>query len=318
MAVTVIQNVVNEFMKRVARDEEDTLIKKEVQRKVVWKVIRETNQAYGWEYRVITRGWKVSPRQIAQRRTLAKICCYVRILERIFNEENRTKDERIHRQIWTSNISKALTGLTKLREFGEIEESRRLPGTTKADNENIQRAATATDEIERQREVTTKDSRMELYGLWMEFAITERIKNGWYDKMPSLGEGRCQCRRGRISYPHWPPTSVEEATEQFELCQDDNNEHRRSLVIQWWNHFNGFANMTEWKASEKQQRYKDAEKLIRESSIKVQQELERSTMVKKRPKGWGCREYCEPVLKEGRCSCLCHCEEHRDLCPTHS
>ena len=211
MAVTVIQNVVNEFMKRVARDEEDTLIKKEVQRKVVWKVIRETNQAYGWEYRVITRGWKVSPKQIAQRRTLARICCYVRILERIFNEENRIKDERIHRQTWTSNISKAITGLTKLREFGEVEESRRLPGTIKANNGNIQRAATATDEIERQQEVTTKDSRTELYGLWMEFAITERIKNGWYDKMPSLGEGRCQCRRGRISYPHWPPTSVEEA-----------------------------------------------------------------------------------------------------------
>ena len=98
MAVTVIQNVVNEFMKRVARDEENTLIKKEVQRKVVWKVIRETNQAYGWEYRVITRGWKVSPRQIAQRRTLARMCCYVRILERIFNEEDRTKTKGFTRK----------------------------------------------------------------------------------------------------------------------------------------------------------------------------------------------------------------------------
>src|ERR1700684_4412329 len=131
MAVTVIQNVVNEFMKRVARDEENTLIKKEVQRKVVWKVIRETNQAYGWEYRVITRGWKVSPRQIAQRRTLARICCYVRILERIFNEENRIEDERIRRQKWTSDISKAIVGLTKLREFGGTKESRRLPETTR-------------------------------------------------------------------------------------------------------------------------------------------------------------------------------------------
>src|ERR1700684_2684617 len=158
-------------------------------------------------------------------------------------------------------------------EITRIRWNKRVTKTTRndANDENIQRAATATDKIERQQEVTTKDSRTELYGLWMEFAITERIKNGWYDKMPNLGEGRCQCRRGRISYPHWPPTSIEEATEQFELCQDDNNEHRRSLVIQWWNHFNGFANIVEWKASEKQQRYRDAEELIRESSVKVQQ-----------------------------------------------
>jgi hypothetical protein len=59
MAATIIENVVNEFMRKIAGSKKDVLLREKVQRKVVWKVIRETNQTYGWEYRVITRGWKV-------------------------------------------------------------------------------------------------------------------------------------------------------------------------------------------------------------------------------------------------------------------
>ena len=137
--------------------------------------------------------------------------------------------------------------------------------------------------------------------------------------MPQIGKGRCLCRKGGIGYPHWPPTSIEEATEQFELCRNDDNEHRRNLVIRWWSFFNDIANITPWEMSEPQQRYRDAERLIKGSSMVVQRELERSTTIrKKRAKGWRCQEYCEEVLREGRCSCICHCGEHRDECPIHS
>jgi hypothetical protein len=168
------------------------------------------------------------------------------------------------------------------------------------------------------REETRDRRRRRLYGLWKEFVISSRIREGLYNKLPTIGEGRCRCGKARISYPHWPPTSTNEADAQFEYRIDEQNTHRRPLVINWWRHFNELANMKEWTASEPQQRYRDAEAIIREESPIVQQELERSTKVRKRPKEWSCREYCEKVLEESRCECLCFCSEHHDECPTHS
>ena len=164
-----------------------------------------------------------------------------------------------------------------------------------------------------------RNKRQQLHALWMEFTYSERHKEYWFDRMTTMEKDRCGCRKSRIGYPHWPPTSNNEATAQFELCRDGNNMHGRNLVIRWWSFFNDIANIKPWRMSEPQQRYIDAERLIRENSELVQKELEKSVTVrKKRAKGWKCRDYCEKVLREKGCSCLCHCEEHRDECPIHS
>jgi hypothetical protein len=318
MAVATIDRVVKDLMEKFTgqRSERDTEREMARKEKVNWKVTREANQTGDWEYKVVTKGWRLSLKERKQRKVLARICCFARTLERVYNEDTRKGKQPMITWEWMPDVVSAIKGLIDLRTFDRRKETTDI---ATPNNENNQ-VVSATTKRKEQRPIPMEDeSRKGLFNLWMEFAYSERIKIGWYDRMPSLGKGKCRCGKGRISYPHWPPTSVEEAAEQFELCQDDNNEHRRNLVVHWWRHFNDFASIKEWKVSEKQQRYRDAEKTIRESSEVIQQELERSTNVrKKRPKGWNCCEYCEPVLKEKKCSCLCHCEDHRDECPIHS
>jgi len=152
----------------------------------------------------------------------------------------------------------------------------------------------------------------------MEFVLSTRIKNGYNDKLPKLQAEKCLCGKARISYPHWPPTSEEEALQQFEYIRNDHNAHRRNLVLRWWEHFNDLANMIPWTASERQSRYREAADLIKDSSEIVRRELERSLTFRKRPRSWKCENYCEKVLRKKEVSCLCHCGEHRDECPTHS
>jgi hypothetical protein len=136
--------------------------------------------------------------------------------------------------------------------------------------------------------------------------------------MPDKNRGRCACRKASISYPHWPPTTKEEALQQFGYTMLDENEHRKNLVLRWWEHFNDFANMTPWNVSERQGRYREAAELIKEHSIIVQRELEKSLTHEKRPKGWRCHEYCNKVIEKKEVSCLCHCGQHRDQCPIHA
>ena len=72
---------------------------------------------------------------------------------------------------------------------------------------------------------------------------------------------------------------------------NDDNEHRRNLVLRWWEFFNEIANIKPWNMSERQDHYIVAERLIRENSEVVQKELEKSLTHAKRPKGWRCNEY---------------------------
>jgi hypothetical protein len=163
-------------------------------------------------------------------------------------------------------------------------------------------------------------STKELLELWMEYVYSTRMQEGLYDWLPELGRGRCYCGKSRTSFPHWPPTSLEEAEAQFQKCFEERNTHRKYLAHCWWIFINNFANMEPWTVSEPQQRYKDGQEEIRRRCPAVAEELDNDTKLKlpKRPRGWRCDEYCEPTLKERRCSCLCHCEQHRDQCPIHS
>ena len=274
---------------------------------ISWKLGRNPNKAHSWEYQVVTRGWRIGQKEKQKRRILGKIGCYERILTRIFMNNGKTLKVRRKPQ-WSTEIEIAIQGLIELRKFEGVAKEKK-EATTASEEDRQRKDSDATDQGKR---------RQRLYGLWKEFVISSRIKKGWYGQLTTLGEGKCRCGRSKISYPHWPPTSIEEADAQFEYSLNENNEHRRTIVIEWWRHFNEFASMEGWTASEPQQRYRDAEATIREMSPVVQRELEQTTKVRKRPKGWSCCEYCEKVLMENRCECLCFCVEHHDECPTHS
>jgi hypothetical protein len=317
MATEVTRRVTSEIMRNIRdsiREQERRYLQHETNlpiRKISWKLERNPNSAYSWEYKVVTRGWRVSPAEKGKRVRLGRISCYARILEMLFKKKEFTKKKKDLK--WTKEIENAIQGLIQLRMFerqsAEISERKRSEPTQIEISTNTRQANTE-DNIRGNR-------RQELYGLWKEFVISTRIKEGQYERLPTLGEGRCECGRAKISYPHWPPTSTDEADAQFEYSIDEQNEHRRPLVMNWWRHFNELAELREWTASEPQQRYRDAEETIREASPVVQRELERTTKIQRRPRGWTCREYCERVLTENRCECLCFCAEHRDECPTH-
>jgi len=329
MAVTIVERTVEKFLSEEKIDTYDG--------KVKWKVANIRSEGIcDWKYQIVTKGWRVTPEQMQLRRKLMKRCCFARILKKMTDKKETLTEYRE----WSPETEKAICGLMKLGHsengiirFGNQEFTTRprrwsevvRDGTAAPMIDRTQRQGMpeVTDEIsERQSEEMEgeRNRKHELYALWIEFAYSERQTRNWFERMPTTGTNKCFCGKGSISYPHWPPTSIEEAREQFEMCQDERNEHRRNLVVQWWRFFNDIADITPWRMSEPQQRYINAEKIIRESSPIVQQELERSTTIRrrKRPKRWGCREYCERVLREKECSCVCHCEEHRDECPIHA
>jgi hypothetical protein len=64
---------------------------------------------------------------------------------------------------------------------------------------------------------------IDLFEAWMEYVYSEGIKNGLYDRLPQLRKGRCKCNKSGIGYPHWPPTSFDEAKVQFDVVTMDDH-----------------------------------------------------------------------------------------------
>ena len=155
----------------------------------------------------------------------------------------------------------------------------------------------------------------ELLKLWMEHVYSTRIQEGLCNQLPQLERGRYHCGRSRMLFPHWPPTSLNEAEVQLQMCFEERLINRRNLAHCWWRVINNFE---PWIVSEPQQRYKDGREEILRRCPAVTKEQRTVMKLPRRPRGWRCNEYCEITLKERRCSCLCHCEQHRDQCPIHS
>jgi hypothetical protein len=159
-------------------------------------------------------------------------------------------------------------------------------------------------------------STTELLVLWMKYVYYTRTQEGLNDQLPKLGRRRCLCGKSQMSFPHWPPTSQNEAEVQLQMCFEERNSHRKYLAHCWWSFINDIANMEPWIGREPQQRYKDGREEILRRCPAVAEEQRMVTRLPRRPRGWRCNNYCEVTLKERRCSCLCHCKQHRDQCPT--
>jgi hypothetical protein len=260
---------------------------------------RESTKEDSWNYKVIRGKWSIPEKEREKRKAVAVRKCNMRALRNMANGKTRGRYKEKEPE-----VEEAIKELEQL----QITELQEPAVTTKGRKRKDQQKG-----IEE-----PKNKRIELEGLWLEFTLAERIRNGWYERMPDKNHGRCACGRASISYPHWPPSSKEEALQQFEYSINNENEHRKNLVIRWWEHFNDFANMSPWNVSERQGRYREAAELIKEHSLLVQKELERSYAHKERPKGWRCHEYCDRVIERKEVSCLCHCGQHRDECPIHS
>jgi hypothetical protein len=260
-----------------------------------------------WDYKVVRGKWDVPEKAKRIRKSVVVRKCHQRDLKKVIQGKDRRSVEL------DKDLQKTINELRKLR----ITEREEQPLEATALAQQITPEVSAEVPQRELKEVNGNQlgEMVTLRQLWKEFVLTVRVKQGWYEKLPQRG---CFCGKARISYPHWPPSSEEEAEEQFNYCMNDQNVHRRNLVLRWWEHFNELANILTWNASERQSYYKEAAEMIRMKSLIVRKELERSLTHGKRPKSWSCESYCEKVLSEKQASCLCHCGEHRDKCPIHS
>jgi hypothetical protein len=98
-----------------------------------------------------------------------------------------------------------LTERYKNMKFSErmrnaIEKLKELQIPEQENNTECSKGSQAIEvEIDRGRHQMTNGTkpdekkRQQLYRLWKEFVTSTRISEGWYDRMPTLGEGRCRC-----------------------------------------------------------------------------------------------------------------------------
>ena len=188
-----------------------------------------------------------------------------------------------------------------------------IESQTVSDNKSTATGWFAREQLPSTR-INEANTTRELLKLWMEHDYSTWIQEGLYNQLPKLGRGRYHCGKSRMLFPYWPPTSLKEAEIQFRMCFEERIINRRNLAHCWWRVINNF---NPWTVSEPQQRYKDGQEEIRQRCPAVAEELRTVMKLPRRPRGWRC-DYCELTLTERRCSCLCHCEQHRDQCPIHS
>ncbi|KAN0086349.1 hypothetical protein V8E54_000037 [Elaphomyces granulatus] len=152
----------------------------------------------------------------------------------------------------------------------------------------------STQDIPLQEDLEDSQKEIVLLKLWMEFIYSERSRSGMCGLLPKMGKGNCECEGSRMAYPHWPPTSFEEATEQFDYCMQQRNTHRRYLANSWWIFFNklGFQ-----ETADKRKMCEEKAELIESNCAYFQEELvKEENRITKRPNGWRCFEYCEPKI----------------------
>ena len=70
--------------------------------------------------------------------------------------------------------------------------------------------------------VSPKGSKRLIQG-WEEYVYAERIRSGMYGKLADLAMGG----KGKMTYPHWPPTSRNEALALLDNCLKEDNIHRK-------------------------------------------------------------------------------------------
>jgi hypothetical protein len=197
----------------------------------------------------------------------------------------------------------------------ELERSYRRPDALEMTRRQLRQTKLNEDqEIPREPQQRTQQ-KIDLFKAWMEF---ERTKNGLYGRLPRLGRQRCNCGKSQIGYPHWPPTSLEEATAQFEYRLLEKNTHRKSLTHCWWAFCNRMTAQHPRNGTDGQLIYRKQAEEIERMCPSLREELIQEEKPHRRPKGWRCFEYCEPTLRKGNCSCLCFCEHYMGRCPVHS
>jgi|SRR5467141_560509 len=142
---------------------------------------------------------------------------------------------------------------------------------------------------------------------WLDFVHDEKEKEGGQRHLPKVK--RCHCGKSLTSYPHWPPSTYEEAVAQLRSLIGESFPHRMYLADCW-------LTSLHMKLAAGSEGVEKMISLVQQSCGSLHQSAERrvANVV-------DCRMICEPILKaQGTAngsSCLCGCGRHREVCPIH-
>jgi hypothetical protein len=142
---------------------------------------------------------------------------------------------------------------------------------------------------------------------WLQYVHEEKEKQGEVGPLPKAR--RCRCDKSLTSYPHWPPTTYEEAIAQLNCLIGESYPHRPYLADCWITSLYG-------KMAKGSEGIEDLISLIEENCQSFNKNPKRQGRYKV-----DCQKICEPVLSaKGTANgafCLCSCSRHREECPIH-
>jgi hypothetical protein len=227
--------------------------------------------------------------------------------------EQRSPEKDVDRKQEIGEVSPEAE-LTNEERILDVEDNGKLTIATEKCTQESEHSEASTAAPNQDKDIQQTNTKESLFKMWMEFVYSERIQEGMYGRLVNTNQGRCECGKGRVSFPHWPPTSLYEAETLFDNCLNQENTHRRYLARSWWAFVARIAATKPWKQQIKQEIYIQKEREIREAcDIRLDEEVP----VKRRRRKADCQGICEPTLRKQKYACLCDCGHHREECPVH-
>jgi hypothetical protein len=151
------------------------------------------------------------------------------LLMTIFFYLNTSQHNAVYRRILSQGplVTKAAQFMLRTRLLGQFRNLPPATGKCAQEDERLEVGTTAPSQDGRiQREIQNRS----LFDIWMEFVYSERIQEGMYNNLVETNKRGCECGKGRMTFPHWPPTSLDEAKALFNNCLDKENTHRKYLA----------------------------------------------------------------------------------------
>ena len=154
-----------------------------------------------------------------------------------------------------------------------------------------------------------------LKNAWLTFARDERRKEGETAYLPNCRNSMiaCHCGKSRTSFPHWPPSTYEEAVEQLRCLIGESFPHRQYLGYCWRTYL--YQKLATDREPASQQNLEKAISLV-ESNCEIEKYSGGDPLVRN-VREVNCTAICEPILVDNSSHCLCSCRRHREECPVH-
>jgi hypothetical protein len=150
---------------------------------------------------------------------------------------------------------------------------------------------------------------------WLSYVRLQLEDEGKPSYLPSIGRSgskrSCFCNKSSISYPHWPPSSYEESIDQLFILLLYPRPSRPTLAFCWLSFLQKDL-VKPVKDNESMLSLVQNSCPIFSSSWSSEEPTQKSTWRRD-----DCADFCQSVLEEGTCYCLCCCPYHREECPAH-